>query len=445
MFETLKNAFKVKEIRVKIWMTLFLLLVFRLGSFLPLPGIDFEAYNEMFAASGDSILTLLSSITGGALANASFLALGISPYINASIIIQLLTVAIPKLEQYSKQGQEGRRKISQITRIATLILAAAQSIGMVISWNNANALDITVFGGISATAQSWLVGISVVIILIAGATFTMWIGEKITELGIGNGISLLIFIGILATAAQSLIQQFVMIFTNGGDLTKVWELIGFLAMTLVIFAFIVWIDLAERRINIQYAKQVKGRKMMGGQSTYIPIKINASGVLPIIFATAIVTFPQLICQMFSAETSAFYQWWMKWLGVGTPIYSVVMAILIFAFAFFYAQIQFNPEDVSRNIQQYGGFINGIRPGKPTTEHLAKINRRLTLFGAIFLAIVALVPSVVFSSLNAAGILSSNLVNAFTATGLLIVVSVALEFDKQLQGQLLQRQYKGFLK
>lgn len=447
MFQTLKQAFKVKEIRRKIWLTLFLLLIFRLGSFLPLPGIDFKVFSEGFNGT-DGVLGLLSAITGGALANASFLALGISPYINASIIVQLLTVAIPKLEELSKQGQEGRRKINQITRYVTLGLALAQSIGIIVSWGQQGYLMTDVFGtSIGETAQTWMVGVADVIILIGGSVFTMWLGEKITELGIGNGISLLIFVGILATAAQQLLVQFkqIGIEVPEGNLIPIWELLAFFVLTLLIFAFIVFFDLAERRISIQYAKQVKGRKMMGGQSSYIPIKVNASGVLPIIFAIAIITFPTVIASLFAKENSAFMQGWNTWIGTSGGqaghLYTPIMALLILGFSFFYAQIQFNPEEISRNIQQYGGFVNGIRPGKPTAEYLGRINKRLTLFGAIFLAVIALVPSLIFRYT----LPNSTLNTSFTSTGLLIVVSVALEFDKQLQGQLMMKNYKGFLK
>lgn len=437
MFRTIINAFKVPDIRKKILFTLFLLLVYRIGCWLPIPGVNVALYSESFASSQDSLLGLLSTITGGALQNGSFLALGISPYINASIIMQLLTVAIPVFERWSKQGEEGKRKLSTATRIATLILALAQSIGIVVSWYN----DYLMPNVFNADSFKWLLAIFVVIILVGGASFTMWLGEKITELGIGNGISLLIFTGILASVGFSLISAVQGIFAfNDKSLTFLWQLIAFLALVLVIFGLIVLFDLAERRIYIQYAKQVKGRKMYGGQSTHIPIKVNAAGVLPIIFATALITFPQLLAQMFF-PSSAFYGWWIQYLGAGTWAYSLLTAILIFAFSFFYAQIQFNPEEVSRNIQQYGGFIPGIRPGKPTAEYLAKISKRLTLFGAIFLAFIALIPSLLFGILTP----DSNLVNAFSATGMLIVVSVGLEFDKQLEAQLMMKHYKGFLK
>lgn len=433
MFHTLANAFKNKDVRKKMLITLALLFVYRIGCWLPVPGIS-AAVNSSVTAS-DSLLTLLSSITGGALANGAFLAIGISPYINASIIIQLLTVAIPSLERLSKQGGEGRKKLTKITRFATLILAIAQAAAITVSWANQDGLETAIFSGL--LTEKWMVGIFVTVMLIAGAMFTLWLGERITENGMGNGISLLIFVGILASAGLAIVAKFGEAF--GGSQTAIWELLGFVLMVIVIFALIVFVDLAERKIPVQYAKQIKGRKQYGGQSTYIPLKVNASGVLPIIFATAIITFPQLIAQMVAPQ-SAFYAWWVKWLGSGTPIYSVCVGLLILFFCYFYAQIQFNPEEVARNIQQYGGFIPGIRPGKPTYEYLVRISKRVTLFGAIYLAFIAIVPSLIFSL-----VLDSTLVNALSATGMLIVVSVALEFDKQLESQMMMKQYKGFLK
>jgi len=433
MFHTLANAFKNKDVRKKMLITLALLFVYRIGCWLPVPGIS-AAVNSSVTAS-DSLLTLLSSITGGALANGAFLAIGISPYINASIIIQLLTVAIPSLERLSKQGGEGRKKLTKITRFATLILAIAQATAITVSWANQDGLETAIFSGL--LTEKWMVGIFVAVMLIAGAMFTLWLGERITENGMGNGISLLIFVGILASAGLAIVAKFGEAF--GGSQTAIWELLGFVLMVIVIFALIVFVDLAERKIPVQYAKQIKGRKQYGGQSTYIPLKVNASGVLPIIFATAIITFPQLIAQMVAPQ-SAFYAWWVKWLGSGTPIYSVCVGLLILFFCYFYAQIQFNPEEVARNIQQYGGFIPGIRPGKPTYEYLVRISKRITLFGAIYLAFIAIVPSLIFSL-----VLDSTLVNALSATGMLIVVSVALEFDKQLESQMMMKQYKGFLK
>lgn len=436
MFETLKNAFKNKDVRRKILITLALLFIYRLGCWIPIPGINPLAYESNNA---DGLLGLLNGITGSALANGALFAIGITPYINASIILQLLTVAIPRLQEYQKQGDEGKKKITQITRYITLILATAQAVAVTVSYGRAGAFS-TVFGPMD---QLWLIGIFVAVIMIMGSLLTMWLGERITDYGIGNGISLLIFIGIIATAGRGIVTTIQDAVNNSGDKSNmaVWELVGFLIMVVAVFMLIVFIDGSERRVPVQYAKQIKGRKQYGGQSTFIPVKVNASGVLPIIFATAIITFPQMIAQLV-APTSSFYIWWMTYLGAGSIAYSVLVALLILGFSYFYAGIEFNPEDISRNIQQYGGFINGIRPGKPTTEYLSRISKRLTLFGAIFLAFIALVPSVIFAAVLGN---TSALVNAFSATGMLIVVSVALEFEKQLQSQLMMKQYKGFLK
>ncbi len=431
MFETLVNAFKIKEIRHKIYFTILLLIVYRLGCYIPVPGIDAEALAA--SITGNDFLSIMNGISGGALANGTLFAMGIGPYINASIIMQLLTVGIPALERLSKQGEDGRKKIAQYTRYFTVALAIIQAVGIIVGFGGSNIIDASVF----PNAQ-WVLYIFIVIIFCAGSALTMWLGERITENGVGNGISLLIFVGILATAGLAIVDSLGLAFS--GDQVAMWQLIGFLIAVIVIFGLIVYVDLAERKIPVQYAKQVKGRKMYGGQSTHIPIRINASGVLPLIFAYALLSFPQLIINMFWPTSNAAI-WYAQWLGMGTWLYSIVVCILIVFFAFFYAQIQFNAEDVSRNIQQYGGFIPGIRPGKPTTEYLARVNNRITLFGAIFLALVALVPTLIFKAVAGDG---SSLINAFSTTGLLIVVSVALEFDKQLEGQIMMRHYKGFL-
>ena len=453
MFETIKNCFKVKEIRKKIWMTLLLLLIFRLGCYIPVPGIDVSTFKAEI--EGNSFLGILSSITGGSLANATLFALGISPYINASIIIQLLTVGIPALERLSKQGEEGRKKIAQITRFVTIALAIAQAIGIVVNFGvKSDAFKLNLFGGgaigaVSDTGATWMAGIFLTVVYTAGAMLVMWIGERITEHGISNGISLIIFIGILSTAGLIIVDKFKTAFT--GQPEVLWEILGFVILTVLEFVAIVAVDLSERRIPVQYAKQVKGRRMYGGQSSVIPIRIAGSGVMPLIFAFALISFPQMIISLFwpgsSAETGI-----TNWFSGSSPywygqlIYMVVLCALIFAFAFFYASMQFNPEDVSKTIQQNGGFIQGIRPGKPTALYLKKISNRITLFGAIYLSLVAFIPSIlsmVVTSLNLGT--DTALLSVFSTTGILIVVSVALELDKQLESQLMMKNYKGFLK
>ncbi len=439
MFQTLKNAFKVKEIRVKIWMTLVFILIYRLGCYIPVPGIGGELISNS-DLSKVSYLGIMSMMTGGSLANGTWLAMGISPYINASIIIQLLTVAIPALERISKTGEEGQKKINNMTRIGALLLAVIQSVGILLSFNTSIKEGTDTAMSLSALLgnQVWLAYALVVVIYASGALVTVWIGERITEYGVSNGISLLIFVGILSTAGQYFISMVGNTFGNGGDLTAFWKLIGYIVALIVIFGGIVWVELAERRIPVQYAKQVKGRKMYGGQSTVIPIKVNANGVMPLIFAFSILSFPELIMTMFWPQSKAT-MWWQQWMGTQSWVYMVVLCLLILFFAFFYSQIQFNAEDISKTIQSNGGFIQGYRPGRPTMEYLNKVQKRITLFGAIFLAMMALIPSIIFR------LIDQSSTSIFSATGMLICVSVALEFNTALESQVMMKNYKGFLK
>ncbi|MDE5896254.1 MAG: preprotein translocase subunit SecY [Clostridia bacterium] len=432
MLETLKNAFRNKDIRKKIFMTILLLLLFRVGCYIPIPGLNRSAFSD--AVTGNDFLNLMSGITGSALANGTLFALGIGPYINASIIIQLLTVGIPALERLSKQGEEGRKKITNITRFVTIILAVIQSVGIIVLFGNTQgAIRSEMFFD-----QTWLAGVYMTIVYTAGSCLVMWIGERITDYGVGNGISLIIFIGILSTAGTTILNKFLAMtsWDKAGEILL--ELAIFVVVTVVLFFLIVFVDLAERKIPVQYAKQVRGTKMYGGQSSVIPMKITGSGVMTLIFSFAIISFPSMIMSLVPAWSGAL-TWWQANFSNGSPWYIIVLCVLIFVFSFFYAQIQFNPEDVSKSIQQNGGFIQGIRPGKPTAAYLKKINNRITLFGAIFLTLVAFIPSIAFSWA------SYDLVNVFSTTGILIIVSVALEFDKQLQSQIMMKNYKGFLK
>ncbi len=426
MWQTIVNAFRDKEIRKKIFITFGLLLVFRIGCYIPLPGLDVAALQSAATDSND-LIGVMNLISGGSLQNGTLFALGVLPYINSFIIMQLLTLIIPPLDRLSKSGEEGRKKITQITRYVAIVLGVVQSIGICVTYRE---YVEQIWG------TPWVSYIVIVVLLTAGSTFVMWLSERITEYGIGNGSSLIIFTGIIATFGSSLISAFG---TVGDNVNNIWYIFGYLAVVILLFAFIVFIDGAERRVRVNYAKQVKGNKMYGGQSTVIPIKVNGSGVMPIIFASSFLMFPSIIVSFF--EGTSFANFWNQYIGMGTPVYYVFMFLFIIFFAYFYAQIQFNPMDVARNLQQYGGTIQGVRPGKPTGEYLAKINNRLTFFGALFLAFIAIIPTFAFNALGQ----SIGMSSAFSATGMLIVVSVALELDKQLESQIMMKHYKGFLK
>ncbi len=347
-------------------------------------------------------------------------------------------MVIPSWQRLAKEGgADGRKKISQYTKVAALIIAIAQSVGIAVGFGIQDSVNLNIFGG-----QEWLCYTFIVLMLTAGAMFTVWLGEKISEIGIGNGMSLLIFVGILSTAGTTVVGNFQDLFV-GGETTQraIWKLVLFVVTLIAIFALVVFVDGGERKVGVQYAKQMKGRKMYGGQSTYIPIRVNANGVMPIIFATTLLSFPQLIISIFAPSASnGFINWWNTWLGTGTWIYSIVLALLILAFSYFWTMVQFDTTEISRQIQQNGGFIPGIRPGKPTADYLGSINKRITLFGAIFLSFMALIPTLIFTAILGQGIQA-----AFSATGMLIIVSVALEFDKQLEAQMMMRNYRGFLK
>lgn len=447
MFETIRNAFKIKDVRKKIFMTVLFVVIYRLGCAITIPGLSSDFGFE----EGMSIFGMLDTITGSALSQGTLFSLGISPYINASIIVQLLTVAIPSLERLSKEGDEGREKIEKITRWVTLGLAIVSAVGIYLTLaKQYDGYVNTGWLGSSKTFEpffaskggQWIMGIYICTVLVGGSLLCMWLGERITETGVSNGISILIFVGIVSTA----ITRFISSCVNGE-----WASVAaFIIELVVIFGFIVWVDGAERKIKVQYAKQVKGNKMYGGQSTFIPIKVNASGVMPLIFAYALMSFPQMLIQTFWANTN-FATWWETWMTsatgnvVGTVVYNVILAVLIFVFAYFYSQIQFNPVDISRNIQNNGGFVTGIRPGRETAEYLAKVTNRITFWGALFLAILTFVPSIITMILTLTKVgIDQNLLNSFSATGFLICVSVALEFNKALENQILMRHYKGLI-
>ncbi len=420
MFRTLANAWKIKDIRQKILFTLLILVIYRIGCYIPVPGINSSVIQS--AIANYDILGFLNLFSGGGLENMTVFALGITPYINASIIMNLLTIAIPPLERLAKE-EDGPKKIEAITRYVGVGIALAEAIGIIFSLKGA------------VVNTSFISYLTVILCLTAGSCLTMWLGERINAKGIGNGISMIIFISIVSRVPSAVIS----LFNNAIQGTiGWWALILILVLVVAIIFAVTFIDIGERRVPVQYAKRVVGRKQYGGQSTYIPMKINPSGVLPLIFASTFMQFVPMLCQIFWAD-SAFYAWWQKWLGSGSVAYMIIYALLILFFAYFYSQIAFNPVDVSKNLQQYGGFVPGIRPGKPTSDYLARILSRITLFSAIFLAILAAVPTLL-------GRISggSSLSSAFGATSVLIMVSVALETARAIESQMMMRNYKGFL-
>ncbi|MGI6112594.1 MAG: preprotein translocase subunit SecY [Mahellales bacterium] len=418
MFSTLKNAWKIADLRKKILFTVMMLVIFRVGSFIPVPGIDASYIQRMVEEGG--LLAFFDIISGGAFGNFTIFAMSITPYINSSIIMNLLTVAIPKLEQLAKEGEEGRKKIAQYTRYFTVILAFVQALGITYGLRGA-VIEKNFF--------SYFV---IALTLAAGTAFLMWLGEQVTEKGIGNGISMLIFAGIVARGPVAVLSLFERV--RVGAMSG-WNIPLIVVLMIAAVAFVVYVDRGQRRIPVQYAKRVVGRKMYGGQSTHIPLKVNQSGVLPIIFAVSILAFPQTIAQFF--PESGFTIWFMRYFGSDKPMYGVLYAILIIFFTYFYTQISFNPIDISNNMKQYGGFIPGIRPGKPTADYLMRISNRLTLAGALFLAAIAVLPILATSGMG--------MQLYFGGTAILITVGVVMETMQQLESQMLMRHYKGFLK
>lgn len=417
MFNSVINAFKTKELRRKILYTIFLLIIFRLGEFITVPGVNKTALQQ--ALGNYDALGFMDMISGGGLSQMSVLAMSITPYINSSIIMQLLTVAIPALERIARDGDEGRKKIAQYTRYLTIILAFIQSTGMYFGFTdlieNRNALSY----------------LTVILSLTAGTAFLMWLGEKITENGIGNGISLIIFAGIVSrfpSIATTIYENI-----KAGSLSYIVALI-FVVVLVVVFGFIVLMNDAERRIPVQYAKRVVGRKMYGGQSTYIPIKVSMAGVIPIIFAMSIMMFPATIMQLFGKEDN----WVMRNIFSSSSwIYIVLYFLLILFFTFFYTKIQFNTIEIANNMKNNGGSIRGIRPGKPTSDYIDKSLNKITMAGAVFIGLVAVVPMILAKVFGLGGI-------AIGGTSLLIVVGVILETGKQIESQMMMRNYKGFL-
>ena len=423
MFRTLVNAWKSKDIRTKILYTLLLILLYRLGSYIAIPGVNtasIAASLENYVAVGG----FMNLFTGGAFSRYSLFAMGISPYINASIIMQLLTVAIPALERLSKE-EDGRSKIEKITRYVGIGLALVQSVSIILA-----------FGEDAVTNANFLTYATIGICCTAGTALLMWMGERITDKGIGNGISFLIFASIVSSVLPTIIDIVKQVFVMGTY--QWWALPILIVVVLVLTVGIVMVDRAERRIPIQYAKRVVGRKQYGGQTTYLPIKANANGVMPLIFAMTVMNVPQMIVE-FVSKDSGFRTFYENYLAAGTVVYYIIYALLIVAFAYFYTTISFNPVEISKNLQQNGGTIPGRRPGKDTGDYIKRISNRLTLFGALFLMVIAIVPSVLLGLFNLDTALS-----AFGPTSILIMISVALETSATLESMMLMRHYKGFL-
>ncbi|WP_130807955.1 preprotein translocase subunit SecY [Senegalia massiliensis] len=424
MLSTLRNAWKIPDLRKKILFTLLMLAVFRLGSNIPVPFMNKEVIEELFQGSGGGVLELFNLMSGGAFGQMTIFALNIYPYITASIVIQLLTIVIPSLEALAKEGEVGRKKIAQYTRYLTVVFALIQAIG----------ISVGLFQ--NAIIGDGILPIAVVVITItAGTAFLMWLGEQITENGIGNGISLIIFAGIISRIPVG-IYNAVNLWLNAKTVSLI-ELILFAIIAVIVIAGVVAIQEGQRRIPVQYAKRVVGRKMYGGQSTHIPLKVLMAGVIPVIFASSLLAFPQTLGFFFESWAAFISKWLSPQGSPGVWIYSILNVILIVFFTYFYTAIQFNPVEYANNLKQNGGFIPGIRPGRPTTEYLNRVISRLTLVGAIVLALIATMPTILSSF--------GNLKIGFGGTALLIVVGVALETVKQMESQMMMRHYKGFLK
>ena len=437
MFNTIKNALKTPDVRKKLLYTLILIVVFRLGCYITVPGVNNFALAEVF--NGQGMASLIDLISGGAFSRLSIFAMSISPYITASIVIQLLGMVIPALERLTKEGgEEGRNKINRYTKLLTVVLALVEGLGIYLSYRSSGIFIDT----------SFLTGATVVISLMAGTAVLMWLGEQITSKGIGNGISIIIFVGIVAGLPSVITTIWNLIMGTGAfSTTGLLMALAIIVGAIILVAGVVFVQQAERRVPVQYSKRVVGRKMVGAQNTNIPLKLAMAGVMPVIFASSFMTFPAMIIQMFipnidaqSGFWSVIYKFSIATSTSAVPIgYSIANAIvyllLIVGFTFFYTYATFNPAEVSNNIKKNGGFIPGIRAGKPTTDYLSSIISKLTVFGGLFLAVIAILPMLLrFTNLNI----------AFGGTSILIVVGVALETVQQLESQLVMRRYKGFL-
>ena len=427
MLQTLRNAWRIEELRKKILFTLLILMLYRVGNAIPVPYVNVDALQQYFAQLQNTVLGLLNVMSGGAFSQATIFALSIQPYINASIIIQLLCIAIPALERMSKdEGEEGKKKIAAITRYSTVAIGLLQGFGFYMLIKNYGILKTEAVGNVWAA-------IVIVLTFTSGSALIMWLGEQITEFGIGNGISMILFASIISRFPTAIITTITNIIR--GQL-QWWVAVLMFLGALAIIILIVFVNDAERRIPVQYAKRVVGRKMYGGQSTFLPMKVNMSGVLPVIFAQSIASVPATIAA-FTGKTGG---WVNTWFGTNSIPYAIVYLLLIIFFAYFYSTIQFNPVEVANNLKKNGGYIPGFRPGKPTSEFIQKVLNKITLFGALYLGIIAVVPILIahFSTQSALTGISLG------GTSIIIVVGVALETIRALEAQMLMRNYKGFL-
>ena len=442
MFDTFKNAFKIPDLRRRIFFTLLMLIIFRFGAHIPVPFLSADAMKAFLEGGGLDLFNLFDAFTGGAFSQATVMALGVSPYINASIIIQLLTVAIPSLERLAKEGVEGRRKINKITRYVGIILAFIQGAGLYVTLYN-----MGVTSGMTTITQTNALGFfTIVLTFTAGTAFIVWLGELITEKGLGNGVSMIIFAGIVSSIPSGIYSVCAKFFGDGVAVKDVAIVAAIAILAVLAIVFVVLFNTAERRIPVQYSKRVVGRKMYGGQSTNIPIKVVSGGVMPIIFASSIMAFPSTIVRLLTGgnlPTSGAGHLVLSMLSAGLGpwwcdvIYSVLYFLLIIFFTYFYASIQFNPIEIANNIKKNGGFIPAIRPGKPTSDYIFKVSNRLNLAGAFFLGVIAILPVILgavfdINSLQIGG------------TSLLIMEGVALETVQQIESQMVMRHYKGFL-
>ncbi len=430
MFKTIANAWKLADLRQKILYVVFIVFLYRIGTSIPVPFVNPDMLTQFMQATDGSIFQYLSILSGNAFSQATLFALGISPYITASIVIQLLTIAIPYLENKSKEGEEGRKWLNQLTRIVTVVLGVVTAIGYFQLLNANNVLNIP-------DGYTLFAAVIIVACYCSGSALVMWLAEKINENGIGNGISIILFANIVSstpTMVSGLWSQFI----ASGDVGKVIVGIVVAIVSIASIFFIVFITDSERRLPVQYAKKVVGRKMYGGQSSTLPLKLNMTGVMPIIFANSIVTLPSTIA-MFIPQKHTTAHKILGWFGTGTWIYAILTFVLIIAFAYFYVTISFNPIEVANNLKKNGGFIPGIRPGKPTSDYITKVLNRITLIGALFLDIIAVLPLV-------ANIISGSQLSAlaFTGSSVIIIVGVVLETGREIESQMTMRHYKGFL-